>query len=165
MPSAGRPLSWQLLDRLLRAGVEIARITHAAGLSSTGSAELDRRLPLPERSEVPAPTVEAIAATQSRGGRVIAAGTTVVRALESRAAHGVLTPGRDEATLLIGPGFTPRVCEALLTGMHPPGTPHFAVLEAFAPRALLERALAHAERAGYLEHEFGDSCIVLPNAL
>jgi S-adenosylmethionine:tRNA ribosyltransferase-isomerase len=165
MPSAGRPLSWQLLDRLLRNGVGIARVTHAAGISSTGNLELDRRLPLGERSEIPAETVDAIASAKARGGRVIAVGTTVVRALESRAARGSLAPGRDEATLVIGPGFSPRICDALLTGMHPPGTSHFAVLEAFAERRLLERALAEAARAGYLEHEFGDSCIVLPNAL
>ena len=158
-PSAGRPLSWELLGELRRTGVGIARITHAAGISSTGSDALDRRLPLPERSEVPAETVSRIRETQ---GRVVAVGTTVVRALESRAARGQLAPGVDDATLVIGPGFRPRVVSGVLSGMHPPGTSHFAVLEAFAPRALLERALAHAERSGYLEHEFGDSCLVLP---
>jgi S-adenosylmethionine:tRNA ribosyltransferase-isomerase len=62
---------------------------------------------------------------------------------------------------VIGPGFVPRVVSGLLTGMHPVGTSHFALMTAFAPRALLERALTHAERSGYLEHELGDSCLVL----
>jgi S-adenosylmethionine:tRNA ribosyltransferase-isomerase len=66
------------------------------------------------------------------------------------------------ATLVLGPGFRPHVVDGLLTGMHPEGTSHFALMQAFAPRPLLERALAHASRAGYLEHELGDSCLVLP---
>lgn len=162
MPSAGRLLSWELVDRLLGAGVRVARVTHAAGISSTGSAALDRRLPVAERSEVPPETVTAIAAARRSGGAVIAVGTTVVRALESRAAKGALRPGVDDATLVIGPGFVPRVVDGILSGMHPAGTSHFAVLEAFAPRPLLRRALRHAARAGYLEHELGDSTLVLP---
>jgi S-adenosylmethionine:tRNA ribosyltransferase-isomerase len=166
LASAGRPLTFGLLHALQRRGVAIAPLTHAAGLSSTGSASLDRRLPVPERYEIPTATCAAISQAKQRGRRVVAAGTTVVRALESRALEpgttGVLAPGEGEAQLVIGPGFRPRVVDGLLTGMHPSGTSHFVLLQAFAPRPLLERALEHATRQGYLEHEFGDSCLVLP---
>ena len=79
------------------------------------------------------------------------------RALESPR----LSAGRNETSLVIAPGFRPRIVDGLLTGLHEPGTSHFALLEAFAERALLVRALEHASRLGYLEHEFGDSCLVL----
>src|SRR5690606_12888931 len=77
MPSAGRPLTWELLLGLRRAGVTIAALTHAAGLSSTGDDALDIALPWPERYEIPRRTVEAIARTKACGGRVVAIGTTV----------------------------------------------------------------------------------------
>jgi S-adenosylmethionine:tRNA ribosyltransferase-isomerase len=119
-------------------------------------------LPVPEESDIPAETVHAVEAAKSRGGRVVAVGTTVVRALEGRALEATrLSAGRNETSLVIGPGFRPRVVDGLVTGLHDPTTSHFALLEAFAERRLLVRALEHAARAGYLEHEFGDSCIVL----
>jgi S-adenosylmethionine:tRNA ribosyltransferase-isomerase len=162
-PSAGRPLTWGLLVRLLERGVRVTSLTHAAGISSTGSSALDRRLPVPERYFIPESTAAEISDARLRGGRVVAIGTTVTRALESAAAeHGRVEAGERIARLVIGPGFRPRVTTGLLTGMHSRETSHFALLGAFAPRALLERALEHAEQAGYLEHEFGDSCLVLP---
>jgi S-adenosylmethionine:tRNA ribosyltransferase-isomerase len=74
---------------------------------------------------------------------------------------GRLTPGEGATELLIGPGFRPRIVDGLLTGLHERGASHFALLEAFGPRAVLERAYAHAEREGYLCHEFGDSSLIL----
>jgi S-adenosylmethionine:tRNA ribosyltransferase-isomerase len=137
-------------------------VTHAAGLSSTGSATLDRRLPLPERSEIPEATVRAIERARAAGGRVLAAGTSVVRALESRfAEHGSLRAGTGVATLVLSPRFRPQVVDGLLTGLHQRGTSHFALLGAFAPESLLERAIEHAAAQGYLEHEFGDSMLIL----
>jgi S-adenosylmethionine:tRNA ribosyltransferase-isomerase len=165
LPSAGRPLTWGLLRALRRVGVELAAITHAAGISSTGSDALDRRLPLAERYAVAVDTVAAIRAARRRGGRVVAAGTTVVRALEACAlAHGAeLAPTAEaETTLVLGPRFELQVVNGLLTGMHPAGTSHFELLQAFAPRALLERANVYAEQSGYLQHEFGDSSLILP---
>jgi S-adenosylmethionine:tRNA ribosyltransferase-isomerase len=134
-------------------------------MSSTGGAALDGRLPVPERYAVPEATRDAIFRAKGRGGRVVAVGTTVVRALEASALDhgGTLTATEGVAKLLIGPGFRPRVVNGLLSGMHPPGTSHFSLLGAFAKRPLLDRALAHAEASGYLEHEFGDSCLVLPS--
>jgi S-adenosylmethionine:tRNA ribosyltransferase-isomerase len=163
MPSAGRPLRWELLLALRRRGVELAYVTHAAGLSSTGDASLDAAFPLRERYEVSVAAVDAVTKARSSGGRVIAVGTSVVRALESAAQRsGELEASTGETELLIGPGFVPRVAQGLFTGMHEPQASHFALLQAFALRALLERAYAHAERVGYLGHEFGDSSLILP---
>jgi len=162
-PSAGLPLTWNLLLALRRRGVRLASLTHAAGLSSTGDAVLDAALPRPERSDIPASTVAQVEATRAAGGRIVAVGTTVVRALEGRAEMngGQLVAGEAVTDLLLGPGFVPRVVHGLLTGMHEPGSSHHALLQAFAPSPLLKEATAHAEARGYLGHEFGDSCLVL----
>jgi S-adenosylmethionine:tRNA ribosyltransferase-isomerase len=162
-PSAGLPLTWALLLELRRRGVRFASLTHAAGLSSTGDATLDAALPRPERFDIPASTVEAIHSTRASGGRVVAVGTTVVRALEGRAAQsgGTLTPGEGVTDLLLGPGFVLRVVDGLLTGVHEPTTSHHTLLQAFAPLPLLRQAAKLAEELGYLGHEFGDSCLIL----
>jgi len=162
-PSAGHPFDTALLLALRRRGVEVATVTHAAGLSSTGDAALDAALPLEERLAVPARTADAIPRARRAGRRVIAVGTSVVRALESRAAEsgGLLPAGEGSTCLRIGPGYRRQVVDGLWTGMHEPTESHHALLLAFAPRALLERALAEAETAGYLGHEFGDACLLL----
>jgi S-adenosylmethionine:tRNA ribosyltransferase-isomerase len=86
-----------------------------------------------------------------------------VRALEGRAAEGggSLRAGPGVTTLRLGPGHALRVVDGLLTGLHEPGQSHFELLQALAPRPLLEEALAHAVREGYLGHEFGDLSLVL----
>jgi S-adenosylmethionine:tRNA ribosyltransferase-isomerase len=162
-PSAGLPLTWDLLLRLRARGVRFARVTHAAGLSSTGDAELDRRLPLPERCEVPAATVLAVTEAQRDGARVLAVGTTVVRALESAAAAGGgrLLAGAREATLRLDDRSERRIVDGILTGMHEPDTSHFALLQAFAPRSQLLRLTARAEELGLLAHEFGDTALIM----
>jgi S-adenosylmethionine:tRNA ribosyltransferase-isomerase len=159
MPCAGRPLRWELVRALEKRGVVVASLTHAAGLSSTGDPAIDRALPLPERFEIPRATADAIASAK----RVVAVGTTVVRALEGCAAlhDGRVAFGTGVTSLKIDAAFRPRVVHALLTGMHAPATSHFDLMTAFAPRELLDRASAHAERERYLEHEFGDSTLVL----
>jgi S-adenosylmethionine:tRNA ribosyltransferase-isomerase len=163
MPSAGRPLRWELILALRRQGVRLAAITHAAGLSSSGDPALDAALPLPERYEVSGIAAAAVSESRSLGGRVIAVGTTVVRALESAAAAhaGRLVPGSGETDLIIGPGYRPLVVDGLLTGVHETTASHYALLCAFASREMLARASAHSEQAGYLSHEFGDSWLVL----
>jgi S-adenosylmethionine:tRNA ribosyltransferase-isomerase len=162
-PSAGLPLTWSLLLALRARGVRLATLTHAAGLSSTGDAALDAVLPRPERFDIPAATVALLHATRAQGGRVVAVGTTVVRALEGRALQsgGTLQPGEGVTDLLMGPGFVPRVVDGLLTGMHEPTTSHYTLLQAFAPLPLLEEAASLAEGLGYLGHEFGDTCLIL----
>jgi S-adenosylmethionine:tRNA ribosyltransferase-isomerase len=161
--SAGRPLTWSLLESLRARGVAIAALTHAAGLSSTGDASLDAALPLPEAFDLPQATIDAIARTRGAGGRVVAVGTSVVGARGGAAARGggALEAGEAETDLVLGPGHARRVVDGLFTGMHERGTSHHALLQAFTPRALLDRALEAAERAGFLGHEFGDSALVL----
>jgi S-adenosylmethionine:tRNA ribosyltransferase-isomerase len=163
MPSAGRPLRWELLFALRRGGVRLASVTHAAGLSATGDAALDAALPLSERFEVPEKTARAVSAARERHHRVVAVGTSAVRALESAAAAngGVLRACAGMTDLLLGPGYEPRVVNGLLTGVHEKGASHYALLRAFAPEELLARASAHSEERGYLSHEFGDSWLVL----
>lgn len=155
-PSAGFALDGETLVALRRRGVEIATVTHAAGLSSTGDAALDVRLPLPERRHVPPPTAAAVAQALAGGHRVVAVGTSVVRALE-----GGPLPGDDVTDFRVGPGTQRRVVSGLVTGLHDEGTSHFQLLEAFADPALLRRAYAHAAEAGYLGHELGDAALLL----
>jgi len=163
MPSAGRPLTWALLFELGRRGVEIATLTHAAGISSTGEAALDALLPLPEHYEIPEATARAVRATRDAGGRVIAVGTTAARALEGSAAQhgGVVTAGAGTTDLVIRRETPLRVVDGMLTGMHGPPESHYQILEALAPSDLLRRAHEHAEAAGYLAHEFGDATLIL----
>jgi S-adenosylmethionine:tRNA ribosyltransferase-isomerase len=164
MPSAGRPLTWALLGELRARGVRLASLTHAAGLSSTGDPAIDAALPLPERFDVPAATVRAIAETHRAGRRVVAAGTTVVRALEgsARLHGGDLLPGEGTTDLRIDASFRPRIVDGLLTGLHELGSSHRELVQAFAPEPLLALAWTHAEERGYQDHEFGDVCLVLP---
>jgi S-adenosylmethionine:tRNA ribosyltransferase-isomerase len=160
-PSAGFALDWALLAALRAKGVGFATLTHAAGISSTGDTVLDARLPLPEPYLIPEPTVAAIAAAQARGGRIIALGTTVVRALEHSAGlHGTVQAGEAVATQRIGPQTRLQVVDALLSGTHEPGTSHYELLQAFAYEATLTRASQEMDALGYLTHEFGDSVLL-----
>lgn len=162
MPSAARPLAWSTLLALRRAGVRIAALTHAAGLSSTGDPVLDAALPLPERYDLPATTLAEIHAARARGGRIIAVGTTVVRALEGNvASHGELRPGPGETDLVLTASFVPRVIDGLLTGMHDPSESHFHLLRAFARESVLLGAWRHADAGSYLQHEFGDATLLV----
>ncbi len=167
MPSAGRPLSWEMLLALRRRGVRWAALTHAAGLSATGDPAIDAALPLPERYEIPPATVDAIEETRQSAGRVIAVGTTVVRALEgaAAAAGGALRPGSGTTDLRIGPRFRPRVVDGILSGTHADGESHFALLGAFASGELLRDAAAFAEARGFQTHELGDSMLITPGVL
>jgi S-adenosylmethionine:tRNA ribosyltransferase-isomerase len=162
-PSAGLPLRWELLLSLRRRGVGLCALTHGAGLSSTGEPALDQALPLTERFELPAATVAQVEATRAAGGRVIAVGTTVVRALEGCAAahEGALLPGRGETDLRLHRGSRLRVVSGLLTGMHEPMASHHGLLQAFADPDLLKRAYAQAAAQGFLGHEFGDATLIL----
>jgi S-adenosylmethionine:tRNA ribosyltransferase-isomerase len=166
LPSAGRPLSWELLLDLKRRGIALSPLTHAAGLSSTGDPILDRALPLPERYDIPPGTVEAVGQARVSGGRVVAVGTSVVRALEGCALRhgGSLVAGGGVTDLVVGPGFVPQIVDGLLTGFHEPGSSHLGLLRAFVPPSLLDAAYSHAEAEGYQGHEFGDSSLILAAA-
>lgn len=164
MPSAGRPLRWSILLGLRRKGVGIATLTHAAGLSSVDGGVVDATLPWPERAVIPEATVAAVAATRARAGRVVAVGTTVVRALEGAALDGTLRAGEHRVDLVLGPETRRRVVDGVLTNLHAPGESHFALLSGFAPPRLLEAALEEAVRRGFVAHEFGDSALLLPSS-
>jgi S-adenosylmethionine:tRNA ribosyltransferase-isomerase len=120
-------------------------------------------LPLPERFDLPEDTVRAITAAHAERARVIAVGTTVVRALEGCAARhgGELVAGEGTTDLRIGERFHARVVDGVLTGLHELGSSHRELLRAFAPEALLARAFSYADAHGYVGHEFGDTCLVL----
>jgi S-adenosylmethionine:tRNA ribosyltransferase-isomerase len=157
-PSSGFVLDWRSLAELRARGVLFATLTHAAGLSSTGDATLDARLPLDEPYWIPAATAAAIERTRESGGRVIAIGTTVVRALEAASAtDGHVRAGHGVARQRIGPGSRLRVVDAVLSGTHESGTSHHDLLRAFANDPTVARMDEALERGGYLTHEYGDS--------
>lgn len=163
MPSAGRPLTWATLATLREREIGLASLTHAAGLSATGDPALDARLPLPERSFIPQATVDAIERTRATGcGRVLATGTTVVRALEGRVAEqGALVAGESITSMRLGPSTPLQVVDGILTGMHERHESHYDLLGAFLPPEMLERAWRTGVEAGYRSHEFGDVALVL----
>jgi S-adenosylmethionine:tRNA ribosyltransferase-isomerase len=167
MPSAGRGLRVETLAALRRRGVEVASVTHAAGLSATGDPAIDARLPLPERFEVGHATARAVARTRARGGRVIAVGTSVVRALESAARLSTAPPliASSGVTDLVLCAATPlQVVDAIVTGVHDAETSHFMLLGAFARRSVLEGALRTASALGFLGHELGDAWLLWRDA-
>lgn len=157
MPSAGRPFSRRSLDDLRQAGIAVASITLHTGVSSQERHERPYR----EWFNVPAPTAAAVNATRSRGGRVVAVGTTVVRALESAVSAGEATARSGWTDLIVTPERGVAVVDGLLTGFHEPEASHLDLLRAFACDALLDRAYAHALDGGYLWHEFGDVHLLL----
>ncbi len=165
MPSAGRPLSWEILLALVRGGVAIASLTHAAGLSATGDPTLDAALPLPERYAIPAATALAVMNARRGGGRAIAVGTTVMRALESAAGPNGVRAGFGTATLTITPEHRAQVVDGLVSGVHTPGESHFRLLGSLVAAETLARAVQLAEREGFQAHEHGDATLVLPGAL
>ncbi len=160
-PSAGLPLTWRMLSEWRRRGAELVTLTHAAGLSSTGDPALDRKLPFDEPFSVPKRTAAAVNRAKARGRRIVAIGTTVVRALESaRSSDETISSGSGIARGRIGPSTKLRVVDAMLTGMHQPGESHYQLLGAFAGPRMLARVSCNAEACGYRTHEFGDSMLI-----
>jgi S-adenosylmethionine:tRNA ribosyltransferase-isomerase len=161
-PSAGFVLDWRTLKRWRERGVSFATLSHAAGLSSTGDAALDQRLPFDEFYRIPEACASAIEAAKSRSGRrVIAIGTSVVRALESSAnADGTVRAGEGKANGRIARGAPLHVVDAILTGIHQPGESHYELLRAFADDRVLDRVRAAVEERDYRAHEFGDSLLI-----
>lgn len=166
-PSASYHLRWDLLERLERRGIRWARLTHATGVSSTGDPEIDARLPFPERYWIPAETARAVNDIRHTGGRIIAVGTGVTRALETAAQN----PSREVqassgiSMLRLDPDRSRRIVSGLLTGMHEAGSSHLDLLGAFVPGAKLERAYREAVSLGYFWHDYGDLCLVLGDRL
>jgi S-adenosylmethionine:tRNA ribosyltransferase-isomerase len=159
MPSAGRPFTPELITRLVAGGVLVAPITLHTGVSSLESYEP----PYPERFRVPRHTASLVNAAHEWGGRVIAVGTTVVRALETVSEpDGSVAPNDGWTNLVVTVERGLWVIDGLLTGLHEPESSHLEMLRAAAGVDLLERSYEAALGLGYRWHEFGDSHLILP---
>ena len=155
-PSAGFALDWKFLRMLHERRAEFATITLAAGISSTGDPALDARLPLDEPYRIPPTTAVAIRRTRTSGGRVVAIGTTVVRALE----HSGGRSGDGVADQRIGADTRLAIVDALVSGTHGPEESHYQMLRAFHSDDVLTQAEAALDAANYRTHEFGDSVLI-----
>jgi S-adenosylmethionine:tRNA ribosyltransferase-isomerase len=181
-PSAGFVLDWRSIGALRDRGMAFATVTLAAGISSTGDPDLDRRLPFDEPYRIPEATASAIRRVRAEGGRVhrvraeggrvhrpvradggrvVAVGTTVVRALEHAAVRGgAVRAGDGLANQRIGPSSRLQVADVILSGTHEPGSGHYEVLRAFTDDPTLSETSAVLESRGYRTHEFGDSVLI-----
>jgi S-adenosylmethionine:tRNA ribosyltransferase-isomerase len=157
MPSAARPFSWRVLGALAARGVRFAALTLHCGVASLEEPER----PGIERYAVSPATADAVNAARREGRRVIAVGTTVVRALESAARDGMVVASSGWTELVIDGTRPLHVVDALLTGFHGPTATHQAMLRAVADAALLEEAYDIAAEHSYYGHEFGDSHLIL----
>ena len=157
MPSAGRPFSAKTVALLRERNVALATVTLHAGVSSAEAHEP----PQAEPFSVPHATAEAVNATRRRGGRVVAVGTTVVRALESAVAGGEAIAANGWTDLVVTPERRLAVVDGVLTGFHEPRASHLAMLRAFTAPGVLEAAYSAALDCGYLWHEFGDVHLIL----
>ncbi len=159
MPSAGRPFTAELITRLVASGVLVAPVTLHTGVSSQERNEP----PYPERFRIPRHTASLVNAVHEWGGRVIAVGTTVVRALETVSQpDGRVVPDDGWTNLVVTPKRGLWAIDGLLSGLHEPESSHLEMLRAAAGDALLERSYEAAREHGYRWHEFGDSHLILP---
>ena len=159
MPSAGRPFTQDIVSRLVNRGVIVVPLVLHTGVSSLEAHEP----PQPEWYEVPAATARAVNSARQGGGRVVAVGTTVVRALETVADEtGMAHPGRGWTDHVVHPDNGVRLVQGLLTGWHEAGSSHLDLLEAVAGRQLVEMSYHEAIEHRYLWHEFGDVHLLLP---
>ncbi|MFE2995517.1 S-adenosylmethionine:tRNA ribosyltransferase-isomerase [Nocardia sp. NPDC059246] len=160
MPSAGRPFTEALVTELVAGGVGFVPITLHTGVSSPESGEP----PSPERFAVPEMTARLVNATHAAGGRVVAVGTTVTRALETAtAADGLVRPMAGWTELVLDGDRPARAVDGLITGWHAPGASHLHLLESVAGGAVVREAYRVALDSGYLWHEFGDSALLFRN--
>lgn len=162
-PSAGFALDWGMLSAMRARHVRFVTLTHAAGISSTGDPELDARLPFDEPYEIPDATALAVNQASNDHRRVVAVGTTVVRALEHSAVHdtqGHVRAGTGVADQRIGASTELHVVSAILTGVHDPQTTHYQLLRAFTDDLTLARVTGELSAHDYHNHEFGDSVLI-----
>jgi S-adenosylmethionine:tRNA ribosyltransferase-isomerase len=169
MPSAGRPFTRELVSTLFAGGIAIAPIVLHTGVSSLE----DHEPPYEERFCVPRQTADRVNRTHAKGRRVIAVGTTVVRALETVTDDvGVTHPGEGWTSFIVKPDYALRAIDGLITGLHESRATHLAIIQAVARRSLppdtataaIDRAYREALDREYLWHEFGDSHLILPTA-
>ncbi len=159
MPSAGRAFTPELVTALVAAGIEFAPVLLHTGVSSPETGEP----PFPEWFRVTEATARHVNAVRAAGGRIVAVGTTAVRALETAAAGGTSVAAAEGWTeLVVDERRGVGVVDGLLTGWHAPEATHLDLVRAIAGRALVERCYAAAAARGYLWHEFGDLNLLLP---
>ncbi|MCX5419812.1 S-adenosylmethionine:tRNA ribosyltransferase-isomerase [Streptomyces sp. NBC_00078] len=159
MPSAARPFTARLVTELVSRGVQFAPVTLHTGVASAEAHEP----PYPERFSVPEASARLINAAKAGDGRVVAVGTTAVRAVESAAGtDGVVRARAGWTDLVVTPERGVRVVDGLLTGLHEPQASHLLMLEAIAGRAAVDRSYEEALHGLYLWHEFGDIHLILP---
>lgn len=166
MPSAARPFSERVLECLKVKGVNLAKIVLHTGVSSLEfeAETIDDETLFPEPFELPAEAANLVNETRDQGGRVIAVGTTVVRALESSWDERRVRAAKGFTRHYVRPGRAVNVVDGLISGFHEPKASHLAMLYALAGKELIQEAYAEAIRTGYLWHEFGDSHLILPRA-
>lgn len=159
MPSAARPFTYEMVTRLVSDGVTVAPITLHTGVASPEAHEK----PYPEWFEVPEATARVVTQARAAGNRVIAVGTTAVRALESVTdAYGRITATSGWTDLVVTPERGVRAVDGLLTGLHEPRASHLLMLQAIAGSPVLRRTYAEALERRYLWHEFGDVNLLIP---
>jgi S-adenosylmethionine:tRNA ribosyltransferase-isomerase len=162
-PTAGLHFDAAMLERLVRQGVAVARVTLHVGAGTfqpVRTENVEEHRMHRERYEVPQATVDAIAAARASGGRVLAVGTTALRALESAAADGSLRAGAGETGLFVYPGFRFRVVDRLLTNFHLPRSSLLMLVAAFAGLERIRRAYAHAIEQRYRFFSYGDAMLI-----
>lgn len=165
MPSAGRPFTAELVTRLVANGIHIVPLILHTGVASLE----DHEPPYEEFFRVPGETADRVNAARTAGKRVIAVGTTVVRALETVTdQRGIVHPGHGWTDLVITSERSLGAVTGMITGFHEPHATHLAMIKqvlaaagSHEPSLDLNRAYREAENAGYLWHEFGDSHLIL----
>ncbi len=163
MPSAGRPFTWRLVFELARRKISTASIVLHTGLSSYLDDEADaQHMAAEEAYRIDEAAARAINGARAAGGRVVAIGTTVVRALETAArADGTVAAGAGYTRLRVTEDHSLRAVDGILTGLHEPEASHLDLLAAFAAPSVVEAAYSEAVERGYLWHEFGDVNLIL----
>lgn len=160
MPSAARPFTTELVTRLVATGIGVTAVTLHTGVSSQEAGEA----PQAEWFEVSAASARLVATTREQGGRVVAVGTTVTRALESALGRdGQVRETRGWTERVVSRDDPARVVDGLVTGWHDPDASHLLLVESVAGPELTQRAYDAAVEGGYLWHEFGDAALLLPS--
>ncbi|MDO9636030.1 MAG: tRNA preQ1(34) S-adenosylmethionine ribosyltransferase-isomerase QueA, partial [Thiobacillus sp.] len=159
-PTAGLHFDDAMLDALQAQGIRTARVTLHVGAGTFQPVRVDDiadHKMHSERYTIPQATVDAIAETRARGGRVVAVGTTSLRALEAAAQRGSLHAGSDETDIFITPGYAFRVVDALITNFHLPKSTLLMLVSAFAGTDTIRAAYAHAIAKRYRFFSYGDA--------
>lgn len=160
-PSASFQLTWNLMLSLINKGVKVVPITHAISLSSTGDPNLDQLLPFPEKYQISYKTASVLNGALWNNDRIIALGTSVMRALESNISNGLIKEGNFESNLKITKKYKLKIVDGLITGMHIPNAPHFELLQSLISKEEIGIAYEDARGLGYKWHEYGDLTLIL----